>query len=186
MATATPPEALLTAEAFAAREGDGSISELIQGEVVRMTPPGARHGQICAEAVWILRGFTREHDLEHVLSNDSGVITTRNPDSVCGADVAFYSYARLPKGALTSGYPAVGPDLVVEVLSPNDRWPAVLAKVTEYLAADVAVVVVLDDSTTTAHVYHRDAAPQSFPADAGLSLPQTLPGFSIPVRRFFE
>ena len=33
-----------------------------------------------------------EHDLGHVLSNDSGVITERDPDTVRGADISFYSY----------------------------------------------------------------------------------------------
>ena len=37
------------------------------------------------------------------------------------------------------------PDLVVEVFSPSDRWPKVLAKVAEYLDAGTTIVLVLDD-----------------------------------------
>jgi hypothetical protein len=44
-------------------------------------------------------------------------------------EVAFYGYVRVPKGPLPDRYLDVPPDLIVEVLSPSDRWPKVLAKV---------------------------------------------------------
>ena len=40
-----------------------------------------------------------EHDLGHVLSNDSAIITERRPDTVRSADVAFDSDAKLPREA---------------------------------------------------------------------------------------
>jgi Uma2 family endonuclease len=179
-----PTTALLTAEEFAARPDPGYPEELVRGKIVPMTVPDRRHGQICSEVVWLLRSFTQEHDLGHVLCNDSGVITERGPDSVRGADVAFYSYQRLPRGPLPKTYGPEVPELVVEVRSKSDRWPRVLAKVAEYLVAGVSVVVVLDDETETAHLYtpdqHRILAPE-----AELTLAEILPGFSVVVQRFF-
>jgi hypothetical protein len=48
---------------------------------------------------------------------------------VRGADVAYYSYARLPKGPLSAGYGPEIPELVVEVRSENDRWPEIIEMV---------------------------------------------------------
>jgi Uma2 family endonuclease len=120
------------------------------------------------------------------LCNDSGVITERGPDTVRGADVAFYTYARAPKGPLPEGYLPVVPERVVEVVSPSDRWPKVLAKVAEYLGAGVSVVVVLDGERTSAMVFHDDGTTRTLSADDELTLPDLLPGFSVVVRRFFE
>ena len=185
MATAAPANPGMTAEAFAVRPDPGYPEELVRGKVVRMAPPGARHGQICAEILWVLTGFVKQHDLGHVLSNDSGVVTRRNPDTVRGADVAFYSYPRLPKGPLPALYPEVAPDLVFEVRSPNDRWADVLAKVAEYLEAGVGVVCVLDDDTASAQVFHADRPVRVLTEADDLEFPATLPGFRVAVRRLF-
>ncbi len=50
------------------------------------------------------------------IGNDAGVITERDPDTVRGADVAFYSYRRVPKDAEPEGYPDAIPEFVFEVL----------------------------------------------------------------------
>ncbi|HWE38180.1 MAG TPA: Uma2 family endonuclease, partial [Isosphaeraceae bacterium] len=101
---ATIAAAGLTAEQFGRRPDPGYPEELVRGTIVPMPPPRPRHGQICGEAYFLLRQAAEEHDLGHVVCNDSGVITERDPDTVRGADVAFYSYDRVPKGPLPDGY----------------------------------------------------------------------------------
>src|SRR5207249_8014547 len=91
-------EALFTAEEYAQRPDPGYPEELVRGRIVPMSQPTRRHGQICNKVGRILGNHAEEHDLGHVLNNDSAVITEREPDTVRGADVAFYSFARLPKG----------------------------------------------------------------------------------------
>lgn len=139
-------EPLLTAEQFAGRPDPGHPEELVRGRIVPTPMPKPRHGHLCNRAGRLLGNYCEEHHLGWVFNNDTGVVTERGPDTVRGADVAFYSYARLPEGDLPDRYPDVAPDLVIEVLSPSDRWPKVLAKVAEYLDAGTAIVVVLDDA----------------------------------------
>jgi len=181
---ATP--VLITAEEFARRSDPGYPEELVRGRIVPMPQPNRRHGQICAQSVYLLRRFLEDHDLGHVLSNDAGVITERDPDTVRGADVAFYSYARLPKGPLPQSYGPEVPELVVEVRSPSDRWPKVLYKIAEYLEAGVRVVIVLDDESRTAILYFADRASVTLKSDDELTIPEILPGFAVVVRRFFD
>ena len=183
MATA---EALMTVEEFGQRPDPGHPEELVQGRVVAMPPPDRRHGYVCGQAYFLLRLFVTEHDLGRVICNDSGVITERDPDTLRGADVAYYSYASLPKGRLAKGYGPEVPELIVEVRSSTDRWRHVLEKVTEYLKAGVLVVVVLDPEAETAHVFEGDAPPRTLGAAEALDLGAILGGFSARVGAFFE
>src|SRR4051812_32880517 len=183
MATA---EALLTAEEFGRRPDPGYPEELVQGRIITMPPPKPRHGQVCTKVIRILDRYVDEHELGHVLSNDAGVITERDPDTVRGADVSFYSYDRLPKGPIPGGYFAFPPELVIEVRSPDDRWRDIHKKVHEYLEVGVTVVIVLDPEPRTAHIFHADRGPQQFGADDELTVPEILGDFRVRVARFFE
>ncbi len=183
MATA---EALMTAEEFGQRPDPGYPEELVQGRIVDMPPPDRRHGYVCLKAGRLLGNWVNERDLGRVMSNDSAVITEHDPDTVRGADVVYYSYARLPKGPLSKGYGAEIPELVVEVRSAGDRWSQVLEKVAEYLKAGVLVVVVLDPEPRVAHVFGADEEPRKLGSADELALPGLLEGFRLPVGRFFE
>jgi Uma2 family endonuclease len=183
---ATAEQALLTAEEFGRRPDVGWPEELVRGKIVMSPPPNRRHGQVCGKIGRLLGNFAEEHDIGHVLTNDSGVVTERDPDTVRGADVAYYSYARLPKGPLPPGYGVETPELVFEVKSPSDRWPVVLQKAAEYLNAGVLFVTVLDPDEENVVVYSAEGQPRSLGRDDELSYPGVLPGFAVVVGRLFE
>lgn len=177
--------ALVTAEEFAQRPDPGYREELVRGRIVPMSQPKPRHGEICNRVGRILGNWAEDRDLGRVLSNDTGVITERGPDTVRGADVSFYSFARVPKGPLPDRYLDVPPELVVEVLSPMDRWPKVLAKVAEYLDAGTTVVLVLDDQRRVAHLYRADGTTRLLGVDEDLTIPDLLGDLRVRVERFF-
>ncbi len=187
MSTASvAPAPLLTAEQYAKRPDPGHREELVRGRIVPMPQPTRRHGQICAQGVYLFRRFLEDQDQGHVVSNDAGVITERDPDTVRGADIAYYSYRKVPRGPMPKDYGAEPPEMVVEVRSPSDRWAKVLQKIAEYLKAGVLAVVVLDDESRTALVAMADEPPRRLGPDEELTIPDILPGFAVPVRRFFE
>ncbi len=186
MATATSASTVVTADEFARRPDSGCPEDLVRGRIIRMTQPGARHGQLCYIVSRILGSFTETHGLGHILTNDSGIITQRDPETVRGADVAYYSYERLPKGPLSATYPAVVPDLIIEVRFPSDRWPNILAKVAEYLEAGVSVVCVFDDDTRSVQVYDANGPARTLGEADFLEFPEGLPGFRVAVRTFFD
>jgi Uma2 family endonuclease len=181
----TPPAAgLLTAEEFA-RQYAGQRVELVRGRVVEVPMSFPKHGKVCYRVSQVLGAFVEPRDLGHIVINDSWIVTERKTDTVRGPDVCFFSYSRLAKGPLPEGLLPVVPELVFEVRSPSDRWTAAIAKMLEYMTAGVSVVVILDPKTTTASVF-RDDCQDMFNADQELTLPDVLPGFSVPVKRFFE
>lgn len=183
---ATVETALITAAEYGRMPDNGQRTELVRGRIVPMNMPAPRHGQICGQIVFLLKSHLAANDLGHVVSNDSGVLTERDPDTVRGGDVAFYSYRKVPKGPLPEGYLPVPPDLVFEVRSPDDRWNKILAKVAEYLNAGVSVVCVLDPAPRTIHVYPADQPEHVLEVDDNLELPSVLGSMRVPVRSFFE
>jgi Uma2 family endonuclease len=180
MATA---EALMNAAEFGQRPDPGHPEELVRGRIIAMPPPDRRHGRVGLKVGRILDTFVEEHDPGRVMSNDSGVITEHDPDTVRGADIAYYSYARMPRGPLAPGYGPEVPELVIEVRSEGDTWPEIQIKVGEYLLAGVLKVVVLDPARRRAHVYSADQPPEILNPEEELTLPGLLEGFRVPVHR---
>lgn len=173
MSTAAQAEPLLTAEEFAHRPDPGHPEELVDGLMVALTYPTPRHGLVCSNCAVLIHDHVIQHSPGHILIN-TGVITHRGPDTVRGADVSYYSYDRVPPGPLPDHYLDVAPDLVIEVLSPSDRWPVVLQKVGEYLGVGVRLVVVLDPEEQAAHLYTADRAPRVVLGDQSLTLPEVF------------
>jgi len=152
-----------------------------------MNVPGARHGSVALRFGHELLNYLDKHDLGRAMSNDTGIVTHRDPDSVRGADVSYYSYHRLPKDAeVPEGYPDVAPEIVIEVLSPDDRPKDVLAKLAEYLQVGVLVVCVVDPQRRCVTLYYPDRPEETLAEDAELSFAEILPGFSLPVGRLFS
>jgi len=186
MATATQTSTTwVTAEDFARRPDSGLSEELVRGQIVMSPLPGVRHGIVCNRLGKVLADFVDDRGLGYVVNNDSGVITSRNPDTVRGPDVSYYSFDRLPKGDPPKGYNPSPPELACEVLSPSDRWDEAIAKAGEYLGAGVLVVLVLDPEARTATVFEAAKAPATLGAGGVLRLDAALPGFEVMVERLF-
>jgi Uma2 family endonuclease len=155
MSAAAPPKLLTIAE-YLRLPDDGRKTELVRGRVIEVTPASIFHGYVCSQLARHVGNFVVTNSLGRVMSNDSGVVTERDPDTLRGADVMFFSYARLPPGPMPEeGYAEKSPDLVFEVVSPSERWSEVLGKVREYLVAGVAAVCVVNPRDRTGMVYRE-------------------------------
>src|SRR5688500_6568497 len=120
MSTAQTETSLITGEELLAM-GDIGPCELIDGRIVPMSPTGGSHGIIESRLGSTLSVFVSQHHLGWVLTGEVGVYIRRNPDRVRGADLVFLSRERWPEGP-PEGFLDGAPDLVVEIMPPNDRW----------------------------------------------------------------
>lgn len=187
MSTVLPPtDKLLTIADFAAIPPDERKRELVRGKVIEMNLPKPKHGFYCAEIAAVLRNFVKPRMLGRVFSNDSGVITEHDPDSMRGPDVGFYSYAKVPAGEVSEEYFDVVPDLAVEVVSFDDVWARVLEKVAEFLDAGVKIVCVADPRDQTVQIHRSDKPVQHLSHDDEITFPEVLPGFSCKAQDFFD
>jgi Uma2 family endonuclease len=186
MATAiAAPQKLITAEEYIKLPDDGQRTELRRGVVVVMNLPGFRHGEVCGNIHYWVSAFVRQHQLGRVLTNDSGLITERNPDTVRGGDVTYYSFQSVPKGESPVGYAGSLPEIVFEVVSPTNTRKEIARKTGEYLQAGVNVVCVVDPQFKTVNLHYPDRPDEKLQAEELLTFAE-LPGFSLPVARFFE
>src|SRR6185436_17210046 len=94
-----------------------------------------------------------------VFVGDNGFTLSRNPDTVRGPDIAFVRKERVAH-PIPSTFLQFAPDLVVEVLSPNDRPGEVLAKVGDWIDAGARLVWVIDPERRVARVYRADGTEQ--------------------------
>lgn len=180
---AAQPERLLTAEEYAALPDDRR-TELVKGRIIEVPPPGSLHGLVQVEIASLLREHVRKAGIGRVIT-ESGVVTRREPDSVRGPDVSFYSYERLPKGQIPAGYPAMMPEVVFEVLSPSQGLAGDLMKVGEYLAAGTLCVCVVDPRRRTAVLFSVDDEIVLLNAEDSLRLPFPLDGWTPRIGDFF-
>jgi Uma2 family endonuclease len=180
-----PQQQLLTAEEYRLLPDRGERRELRRGVVIVMNPPGFRHGEVCSNIHHYVDTFVRQQQLGRTLTNDSGIITERDPDTVRGADVSYYSYLRVPKEKSPIGYAGAPPEIVFEVVSPTNTRTEIALKTAEYLRAGVNVVCVVDPQFQTVNVHYPDRPDEKLAGEDALTFAE-LPGFSIPVRLLFD
>ena len=164
--------------------GNIGRTELIKGEIVYMAPTGHLHGSIEGNLYAAIRAFVQQHGLGRAMVGEVGLYTARDPDTVRGADVVFISHERLAR-VKSQSYLDVAPDLIVEILSPEDRWLGTMEKLEEYFAIGVRVVWVVDTRMHTVYVYRSLTDVQRFTAEEELPGGDVLPGFSMPVKEMF-
>ena len=164
--------------------GDIGPCELVEGEIIKMTPTGEKHGIIEFNLGGELRAFVRQHKLGRVSGGETGIYTRRNPDTVRGADVIFISNERLEKRG-SSGFIDVAPDLVVEIMSPEDRWSKVMKKLGEYFSIGVRLIWVIDPETESAYAYRSLTDVRHLIKTDALTGDDVLPGFRVTVGELF-
>lgn len=84
------------------------------------------------------------------------------------------------------GYISVCPDLVVEVITPNDLSYDVSEKRRDWLAAGAKLVWVIDPEDRTIHAYRADGSVMLIHETDVLTGEPVLPGFALPVAELFR
>ncbi|MFL6258542.1 MAG: Uma2 family endonuclease [Thermoanaerobaculia bacterium] len=183
MALLKDSERLITGEELF-HSPDLGPCELVDGRIVPTMPTGRVHGKSEARLAARLLTYVENHDKGEVLTGEIGIYIRRNPDTVRAADIAFISHGRLAR-CKAEGYLDVAPEIVVEVLSPDDRMSRVQEKLRDYFSAGVQVVWVVDPTLRRVLV-HRSLTEVTVLDDRrSLTDEDLLPGFSVPVSDLF-
>lgn len=173
---------LITVAEFEKLPDDGNLHELDEGELIVMPPPQPRHGMIQAATAEALRQAAR--------AAGNGIVLTEcgfrlAPEVVQAPDIAFIREERRAELDLDR-YVEFGPDLAVEILSPDDNAARLQRKIVNYFAAGTMSVWVIDPAVVTVTVYEASGRFRTLNATAQLDAPELLPGFSVPVSSLFE
>src|SRR5262249_44699737 len=128
--------------------------ELVEGEVVEMPRPGERHGLVCGNVVTVLNLYVRQRRQGYVLSNDTGVILARKPDTVRGPDVMYFAQSRR-YDEMNPKFVENAPTLAVEIWSPTDRPGKVTRRINQYLLAGARVVWLIDPEECDVTIHRK-------------------------------
>jgi len=176
---------LLTAAEFAELPEEGPYRlELVRGRVVRSPRPGALHGRLVLRLGRLLDEFV-EAGGHGVVVVESGALLERDPDTVRGPDVAFYSHERIPENAYATTFWGP-PDLAAEITSPGNRVWEAQEKVKAYLDAGVQLVWVIDPSSRTAVAYRAGGEARLLSVKDSLDGGAVLPGFRLSLASLFS
>lgn len=177
-------ERLMTGEELA-RHPELEPCELVNGRVVPMAPAGPIHGSIEFELAARLVAYAKETGRGVAMGGEVGIYTSRDPDTVRGADALFISherYGRWGRGAFLD----VAPELVVEILSPEDRPGEVTTKMREYLAIGVDRVWIIDRRRRQVRIHRSPDQVETLEIGDTLRDEDILPGFSLPLSELFR
>ncbi len=183
---ATTLTKLLTADDLLRLDSEGVRGELIRGVLYETMPTGQEHGEIVMNLGILLGGFIKPRKLGRLIGSDAGVWLERDPDTVREPDIAYIAAARLPPGVRVRGYAEVVPDLVVEIVSPNDGQREVGDKARMWLRYGVRLMWVVQPDTYTVDVYRPGRAVVTLDEHGTLDGLDVLPGFTCAVRDIFD
>jgi Uma2 family endonuclease len=172
-----------TDEELLAMPKDGYKREIIGGDLV-MSPAGSEHGSIIMRIAGPLYMYAAKADLGEVLDGQTGC-RMKSGDVFC-PDVSLVSPARWKahrksKAVFFEG----GPDLIVEVLSPDDTFGAIEAKLDQCFSEGTRLAWIVHPRTRRVHVYRPAGVDVILKDGQMLEGDDVVPGFALSVSGMF-
>jgi len=153
--------------------------ELVEGEVVTVSPTMPLHNLVRDHLLVLLRAFVVAQKLGTVFAEQAFQLSR---DTVRIPDISFLSAGRefemdkLPLG---------GPDLAIEVISPTNSSREMEQRVSDYFAAGTKRVWLIYPEHTEVYVHGQVGVIRRH-GDELLEDTELLPGFSVKVSTLFE
>ena len=156
--------------------------ELVNGEAVPKMSPKRFHSRITGALYTILEEWnqgTGEVGIEWAVS------LTKNGNDWCPVpDLLYISYQRLGDIPLTDDPCPIPPELVIEIISPDQSFSSLSEKAIDYLNAGVNRVWVIDSRAKQITIFYPDAPPRIKKGEDELSDP-LLPNLILTPQQIF-
>lgn len=181
MTTIAPPIPFTPEEVARLSDEHGKLYELLDGQLVEKNV-STRANWMAGQISFLLHQAYPPSRVYIFIEQptycfgDQG--TMRRPD------VALVWVERLPQG-LSDEELHVAPDLVVEVVSPTNRYTDLLGRVDEYLGAGVPIVWVVEPERRLLHVYRRDGSVALLRSGDAIRGEALLPDLDLNISHFF-
>ena len=177
----------VTAEELLKMPDDGPRQELVKGELREMAPAGDEHGYLALRVASRLERYVDANNLGRTYTAETGFKIASDPDTVRAPDTAFVNQARVEAAGRVAGYREGAPDLVVEVVSPNDRSSDVLDKALDWLEAGCRMVLVAYPERRAVTVYRsrEDIRVLTAEADDSVDGADVVPGWRLSLAEIF-
>lgn len=174
----------ITPEEFEEMSGVDHM-ELVDGEL-REKGMGIESSFVQSRINRLLGNHVEDHKLGMVLEGEAGYrCFPHRPRLVRKPDTSFVRNGRFPNDRPPLGFTDLVPDLVVEVISPNDTSFEVQERLNDFLLAQVPLIWLVDPHTRTVHVYALGEPFRRLTDGDELTGAPVLPGFRVRVADLF-
>lgn len=183
-------ERTITTDDLLSMPADGMDRWLIRGELREkpMTVRNRMHSSCTAWISYVINDWLVKQPKPRgrVYDGEAGVRLRGDPDTTVGVDVVYASAELATADPDHTTLLEGTPTLVVEVLSPSDDDEGVKEKIFEFLAAGVPHIWIVDTEFETIRVHQPGKKVRLYNTDDTISCEPEMPGFTLPVHRFFE
>jgi Uma2 family endonuclease len=153
--------------------------ELVDGEIVVISPSGYESDEIAAEIIRQLGNWVRPRRLGRVAASSAGFRLPNASEDVRAPDCSFVQAARLRQ--TTEDFARLVPDLFFEVKSKTDSLEKLRQKIQVFLSLGAQVGVLVDPRTATLEVYHSDVEVIILQNGDVFTASELLPGWEMAV-----
>ena len=172
----------ITLEEFLSLPESDESFELIDGEIVVKMSPKFFHSSLTT-VFWVeLSGWC--DGLGRVRVEWSVVLKRKGQDWVPVPDLLYVSYDRLSKDWCEDAPCPVLPELVIEIVSPDQTFNLLSRKALDYLSAGVDRVWVVFPPMRSVTVFFADRPPETYRGDR-LITDELFPDLSVTSEQFF-
>jgi Uma2 family endonuclease len=159
--------------------------QLIDGELIKMSPAGAEHGEICSRLLITVGMHVRRKKAGRVYDSSTGF--RLDPDNCFSADVSFVKADRVASVLPNPEKFVQGaPDFAIEVLSPTDTVRSIERKIELFFRFGTQVMWFVLPRKRIVRLYTAATDYQVMELAGILRAEPVLPGLAIPVREVFE
>ncbi|MCG3196863.1 MAG: Uma2 family endonuclease [Candidatus Omnitrophica bacterium] len=152
MPVQTQPYGAFRAEDLLAPGMPEKFVEIIEGELVTMTPAGRFHNRVALRLHLLLSEFCgKRHGLDMGGDNE-GFLIERRPDILLSPDASLFR--RRPESE--SPWLEFAPEVAVEVLSPSNTPAEIAYKTAKYFQAGSEQVWIVDPEKRSLEFIHKD------------------------------
>ncbi|KJH71742.1 Uma2 family endonuclease [Aliterella atlantica] len=135
-------------------------NEFIEGQVVTKVLPKRFHAGVQKALLILIDIWAKNRG--HLYSEWAVLLKRNNADWVPVPDITYVSYNRLAADWIEDTACPVAPELVIEIISPGQTFGELNQKATDYLAAGVLRVWIVDSQARSVTIFYPDAPPRTY------------------------
>lgn len=175
---------LSLAEYYRLPDPDERLS-IVRGMVAREPTAAYSHAALHTAIARRIAEHAEAGGLGTVLT-EGGFLLREDPPTVLGPDIAFVTRDRVPADPRSVVHPRFAPDLVIEIISTNERAARLHERLLEFLDAGTRLVWLVYPNTRSVMAFDADARVRLLREQDGLDGGDVLPGFRITVAQLLE
>lgn len=175
----------LTLSEFLALPDEDITYELIEGEAVPKMSPKRFHSRVTLALSLLLDEWNQTQETKGEVGIEWAVTLKRKGKDWCPVpDLLYISHQRLQSVPFDDVACTIPPELVIEIISPDQSFSDLSEKAVDYLNAGVNRVWIIDSPVKKVTVFYPDSPPQTQSNDDTLA-DEILPNLTITPRQIF-